>query len=126
MMIRRFRSLIAATALALAFSGMAHAANTAVLRVITVKSDNVAAYIQELDKGKAMMKKLGISSTLRVWRATFAGPNAGTVVVTQEYASLTALADANAKTAADPEFSKWLAALDKVRTITSDSLYREL
>jgi hypothetical protein len=89
MMIRRFRSLIAATALALAFSGLAHAANTAVLRVITVKSDNVAAYIQELDKGKAMMKKLGISSTLRVWRATFAGPNAGTVVVTQEYASLT-------------------------------------
>jgi hypothetical protein len=125
-MTRKFRSLIAATALALALSGMAHAANTAVMRVITVKSDNVAAYIQELDKGKAMMKRLGITSTLRVWRATFAGPNAGTVVVSQEYASFAALADANTKTSADPEFSKWLAALDKVRTITSDSLYREL
>lgn len=123
---RRKITLIAATAVAIAMSGLALAASTAVQRVITVKTDNVAAYIAELDKGRAMMKRLGVNSTLRVWRATFAGPNAGTVVVTQEYASFAALADANAKTSADPEFSKWLATLDKVRTITSDSLYREL
>lgn len=123
---RKITALIAATALSIAMSGIALAASTAVLRVITVKTDNVAAYIQELDKGKAMMKRLGVNTTMRVWRATFAGPNAGTVVVSQEYASFAALADATAKTNADAEFSKWLAALDKVRTITSDSLYREL
>lgn len=125
-MTRKITALLAATVLSIAMSGIALAANTAVLRVVTVKTDNVAAYIQELDKGKAMMKRLGVSTTLRVWRATFAGPNAGTVVVSQEYASFAALAEANAKSSADPEFSKWLAALDKVRTITSDSLYREL
>ena len=49
-----------------------------------------------------------------------------TLIVTQEYPSWAAFADAQAKTAADPEFSKWVAGLDKVRTIVSDSLYREL
>ena len=125
-MSRRMTSLIAATALSIALSGLAFAANLACLRVITVKTDNVAAYIQELDKGRAIMKRLGVTANLRVWRATFAGPNAGSVVVSQEFASFAALAEAQAKTSADPEFSKWLAGLDKVRTITSDSLYREL
>ena len=82
--------------------------------------------MHELDTNRALMKKLGVNMQLRVFRATFAGPNTGTIVVTQEYASWAALSDAQAKTAADPEFSKWLKNLDTVRTITSDSLYREL
>ncbi len=119
------KSLIASAALALLVAGNAFAAN-GYLRVIVVKTDNVAAYLQELDKGRAMMKKLGINVTLRVWKATYAGPDTGVVVVSQEYASFAAFAEAQTKTAADSQFSTWVAGLDKIRTITSDSLYREL
>jgi hypothetical protein len=125
-MFRRTTAVIASAALALCLAGTALAASTAWIRVINVKTDNVAAYMQQLETGRAMMKKLGINSQLHVYRAAFAGESAGAIVVTQEYPSWAAFADAQAKTAADPEFSTWLKNLDKVRTITSDSLYREL
>ena len=125
-MSRKLLALVAAAACALALTGNAFAANTAWLRVITVKTDNVAAYVQELEKGRAMMKRLGVNATTRIWRATYAGPNTGTIVVSQEFPSWQAFLDAQGKTSADPQFSAWLAGLDKVRTITSDSIYREL
>lgn len=117
-------TLLAAAALALATAGTALAAN-ATLRVITVKTDKVSAYLQQLEKGRAMLKRLGVCTTLRVWRTTYAGPNTGTGVVSQEYSSWAAFAESQSKTAADPKFASWLANLDKVGTITSDSLYRE-
>ena len=123
---RKIASFMVAAALALAMSGAAFAASTMWARVITVKTDNLSAYMAELDKGRAMLKRLGVSVQLRVWRAQYAGPQAGTLTITQEYPSWAAFADGQAKTMADPEFAKWLAGLDKVRTITSDSLYREL
>ena len=125
-MSRILTGLVASCLLAFALAGNAAAASGVWLRVIQVKSDNVSAYMAELEKGRAMMKRLGVNTTLRVWRATFAGPNTGTVVVTQEFPSWQAFADANAKTGADAPFAAWLAGLDKVRTIVSDSLYREL
>jgi len=117
--------LIAAAALSLLAAGNA-IAGSGYLRVVVVKTDNVAAYMQELDKGRAMMKKLGINVTLRIWKATYAGPETGSVVVSQEYASFAAFAEAQSKSSADAQFAAWLAGLDKVRTIVSDSLYREL
>jgi hypothetical protein len=125
-MSRKFMALIAAAVLGVALSSAASAASTVVLRVITVKTDNVSAYMQQLEKGRAMLKRLNIPTQLRIWRATYAGPNTGSVIVSQEYPSWAAFADAQSKLAADPEFSSWLANLDKVRTISSDSLYREL
>jgi hypothetical protein len=125
-MSRKLTGLLATAALAFALSGTAFAASTTWLRVISVKTDNVAAYIQQLEKGKAMLKRLGVSTTLRVWRATYAGPNTGTIIVSQEYPTWAAFAEGQAKAAADPEFSAWLAGLDKIRTVTSDSVYREL
>jgi ABC-type sugar transport system substrate-binding protein len=125
-MFKRTTTLIASAVLALCLAGTALADSNAWIRVIMVKTDNVSAYMQQLDKGRAMMKRLGINSTLHVYKATFAGSGTGQVVVTQEYASWTALSDAQAKTAADPEFAAWLKNLDNVRTIVSDSLYREL
>ena len=125
-MFKRTTALIASATLALCLAGTALAASTAWIRVINVKTDNVSAYMQELDKGRAMMKRLGINSTLHVYRASFAGADAGAIVVTQEYANWAAFADAQAKTAGDAEFSAWLKNLDHIRSITSDSLYREL
>ena len=125
-MSRKLLALVAAAACTLALTGNAFAANGEWLRVINVKTDNVAAYVQELDKGRAMMKRLGVNVTTRIWRATYAGPNTGMIVVSQEYPSWQAFVDAQGKTTADPQFSAWLASLDKIRTIVSDSIYREL
>jgi hypothetical protein len=96
-MSRKITSLVAAAALAIALSSAASAASSVWLRVIMVKSDNVTAYLQELDKARAMMKRLGVQTQIRIWRATYAGPNTGTLVVTQEYPSWSAFADAQAK-----------------------------
>jgi hypothetical protein len=97
-----------------------------VLRVIVVQTDNTSGYVKEIAKGQAITKRLGSSAVLRVWRARFAGRDTGTVVVSIEYSSLATLAQDEAKTLADPEYSAWLSGLDKIRKIVSDSTYDEL
>ncbi len=110
---------------AFAFSGTAFAQKATVLRVIIVKTDNLAGYLQELQKGQALLKGLGVQETLRVWQARFAGPEAGSVVVSIEFPSMTALVDSDSKTSASSEYKDWLKSLDKIRKIVSDSLYTE-
>jgi hypothetical protein len=112
--------------LILGMSSSAFAQKATVLRVVVVKTDNVAAYVEALGKGTEIMKKLGVAGQTRVWRATFAGPNAGSVVVAIEYPNMAAFADADTKTHADKDYLAWLQSLDKIRTIVSDSLYKEL
>jgi glutamine cyclotransferase len=106
-------------------SSAAFAQKATVLRVVTVKTDDPAAYAQELEKGKQIMKSLGIQAQTRVWQARFAGPEAGAVVVSIEYPSMAAFADGVAKSNASSEYQMWLKGLDKVRKIVSDSLYSE-
>src|SRR2546430_15108429 len=121
---RKIASFMVAAALAVAMSSAAFAASTQWARVVTVKTNNLSAYMAELDKGRAMLKRLGVSVQLRVWRAQYAGPQAGTLTITQEYSSWAAVADGQAKTMADPEFGKWLAGPRKGRTSTSGKLCR--
>jgi len=116
---------IVAALLLCALSTAAFAQKGPVSRVLTVKTDNLAGYLQQLDKGKQMMKSMGLQGQLRVWRAQFAGPEAGTVVVVLEYPSLAALASDYSKMGANTDFQNWVKDLDKVRTIVSDSLYAE-
>jgi hypothetical protein len=125
-MLKIIASLALVMALGLGTSNAALAEGKTYLRVIVVKTEDASAYLHELDKGKAMLKRLGVSVQMRTWRATFAGPDTGALIVSQEYPSFAAFAEAAAKTAADPEFSQWLRSLDKVRKIASDSLYQEL
>jgi hypothetical protein len=125
-MLKRIALLLATSTLALGLSGSALADAGTVMRVIVVKTDDVSAYMHELDKGKAIMKRLGITATLHVWRGTFAGADAGTVVVSQEYPSNQAFADGFVKSQADKEMSDWIKGLAKIRTIVSDSLYQGL
>ena len=54
-------------------SSAAVAQKATVLRVVVVKTDDPAAYAQELEKGKQIMKSLGIQGQTRVWQARFAG-----------------------------------------------------
>jgi ABC-type sugar transport system substrate-binding protein len=108
-----------------ALSSTAFAQKATVLRVVVVKTDDVAAYVQEIEKGRQVMKGIGIQAQTRVWQAKFAGPEAGAVVVSIEYPSMTAFADAVAKTNSSSEYQAWLKGLDKLRKIVSDSLYTE-
>jgi hypothetical protein len=108
-----------------AASSAAFAQKTTVLRVVVVKTDNPAAYAQEIEKGRQIMKGLGVQQITRVWQARFAGPEAGAVVVSIEYPSMDAFTDAYKKTNASSDYQNWLKDLDKVRKIVSDSLYTE-
>jgi hypothetical protein len=108
-----------------AASSAAFAQKATVVRVVVVKTDNPAAYAQELEKGRQIMKGLGVQATTRVFQARFAGPEAGAVVVSIEYPSMDSFADAYKKTSASSDYQNWLKDLDKVRKIVSDSLYTE-
>ena len=105
---------------------LAHAAEPIALRVVFVQTDNSSAYLAEIEKGKALMKKLDVPAQLRVWKARFAGNDAGGIVVAIEYPNLTELAKAEAKLNADADYVAWLKGLDKVRKVVGDSIYYEL
>ena len=111
--------------LACAASTTAFAQKGTVLRVVVVKTDNPVAYAQEIEKGRQIMKSLGVQAITRVWQARFAGPDAGAVVVSIEYPSMAAFSDAYAKTTSSADYENWIKGLDKVRKIVSDSLYTE-
>ncbi len=79
----------------------------------------------ELAKIRATLTRLGGTSTMRTWRARFAGPNAGAIVVSIEYPDMATFAAEDAKVQADAGYRSLLKGLDRIRTITSDSLYEE-
>lgn len=106
-------------------SSGAFAQKGTVLRVVVVKTDNPAAYAQEIEKGRQLMKSLGVQQTTRVWQARFAGPEAGSMVVSIEYPTMEAFTEAYNKTGASSDYQNWLKGLDKIRKIVSDSLYTE-
>ena len=122
------RSIRGAFALTLVCACMTpvYADSDVVSRVVVVETEDVEAYVGALEKGKALLKKAGSTAKLRVWRARFAGEDAGTVVVTVEHANLQALVEEDDRLADNEEWSDWLASLDDIRTIRSDSLYEEL
>jgi hypothetical protein len=113
-------------AILLGVSSTASAQKTTVIRVVIVKTDNPAAYAQALEEGKAITKKAGLPTNIHVYQATYAGPDTNAVAVSIEYPSMAALAEAEAKLRADKDYATWIKGLDKIRTIVSDSIYREL
>jgi uncharacterized protein YbaA (DUF1428 family) len=124
----RGKRLVGILVLALLLCAVAPAlaADTVVLRVVAVQTDNLDGYLKEIEKGKTLLKRLGSPAIVRVWQARFAGENAGSVVVGVEYPSLAAFATAEAKVSADAEYQAWIKGLSKLRKVVSDSLYNEL
>jgi hypothetical protein len=115
-----------AAAILLLVSAPLLAAEAPVLRVIVVQTDDPGGYVKEvLGTGQAHLKRLQSTGNLRIWRAKYAGRDAGSIVVSIEYPSLVALAEDDKKVAADPAIRAWIAGLDKIRKIVSDSLYSE-
>lgn len=119
----RSKILLAAAA---AFVSLAMSAEATVLRVVIVQSTDVGGYLKEIERGRELMKKAGMTGQIRVWRARFAGENAGAIAVGVEYSDLATFAAEDKKLQTDPELSTWLKGLDKFRKIVSDSLYEEL
>jgi hypothetical protein len=110
----------------LGISSAAFAQKTNVSRVVIVKTDNLPAYVEAIEKGKEIIKKAGVSANIHVYQALYAGPDTGAVVVSIEYPNLAALAEADAKLRNDKDYLEWIKGLNKIRTILSDSIYREL
>ena len=125
-MLRKITFAFVTMMLFLGISTATFAQKTTVIRVVVVKTDNPAAYAEAIEKGKEIMKKLGVPATIHVYQGTYAGSEAGAVASVIEYPSLQALADADAKLRADKDYTDWIKGLNKVRTIVSDSIYREL
>ena len=118
--------MLVAVTILLSMSAPLLAQDAPVMRVIVVQTDNPSAYIKEvLETGRAHLKRLESTGNLRIWRAKYAGSDAGSVIVAIEFPSLAALAVDDKKTAADPALGAWVRGLDKMRKIVSDSLYSE-
>jgi hypothetical protein len=110
-------------ALGLTASLSAVAASPATLRVIVVQTADVPAYVHEVNTLQALYKKIGEPITLRVWRATYAGADTGTIVVTVELPSFMALAKINEITQSNQEVAAEMKKINSIRKIVSDSLY---
>lgn len=106
-------------------SVLASSLEAAALRVVVVKTDDVAAYVKEIENGKALLKKLESPAQLRVWKSVAAGTDAGQVVVSIEYPDMVAYAVDYQKVMVNAEYVAWLKVLSKLRTVLSDSLYDE-
>jgi hypothetical protein len=101
-------------------------AEATVLRVVVIETNDVAAYMGHLNTLKASMQRIGSKSTVRAWRARFAGPNSGSIVVAVEYADMATFAADDAMIAKDAEYQATLKSMSQMRKIVSDSLYEEL
>ena len=118
--------LSVAFAALLALLVVGNEAQAAVVRVVVIESTDMAGYLKELDKIRAINKRLGIADSPRAWRARFAGEQTGTVVVVIEAPDMATYFANDAKQRADAEFQVVLRTLDGLRKIVSDSLYEEL
>jgi hypothetical protein len=106
-------------------SAQALAADPVVLRVIVIETADVSAYVHEVTNLSALSKKAGAPVILRVWKARFAGPNAGTVVVSVEYPNLTALAKNDDLMRSNADLAAEMKKIAAIRKIVSDSIYEE-
>jgi spermidine/putrescine-binding protein len=123
------RTILSAAAvgiLGLAASLPVSAAEPPVLRVVTVQTTDVPAYVREIEALKALYKKQGVAVTVDAYQATYAGPNAGTVVVAVQVANLAALAKMNELTRTQPDLVAEMKKVSALRKVVSDSLYEKL
>jgi hypothetical protein len=118
-------SVFAVMGLALA-SAAALPAST-VLRVIAIQTSDIKTYRHEVETLQGEFKKEGLPVTLRVWRATYAGPDTGTIIVTVEMPDVATLAKIEeAVMKPNSALGATMKRIEAIRKIASDSLYEEL
>lgn len=118
-------SLCAIIALALASTAAFSAPAT--MRVIVVQTNDIKSYRHEVETLQGEFNKAGLAVKLRVWRATFAGPDTGTIIVSVEVPDLATLAKAaEAGNQPNSAIGATMHRIEAIRKIVSDSLYEEL
>ncbi len=96
------------------------------VRVFVVEAKDAAAYLKEIDRGRAIMKRLRSVATVRVLQARFAGTNVGHVVTLMEFPDgIAQMLTEQKRLNDDPEFAAWNANLENGHLIRSDSIYSE-
>jgi len=102
------------------------AADTPVSRVIVVQTTDVPGYVHEVETLQGLLKKAGVPATLHVWRATYAGADAGAIVVTVEVPNLAGIAKVEDTVRSNPDVAAEMKKINAIRKIVSDSLYELL
>jgi len=124
------RSLaVASLALALGLAVMPGAAEAgSVIQVVTVdvKPGMLEQYRQELKKVRGVLTRLGSKASMRAWNTTAGGPDSGQVLVGLEYPDEAAWAADSPKIQADAEWQKIQSGLANVRTVVSNSIWRDV
>jgi hypothetical protein len=111
----------------LALGSTAALAGSTTLRVIAVQTSDIKTYRHELDTLQGQFKQEGLQVALRVWHATYAGPDTGTLIVTVEVPDLATLAKVeDAVKKPNSALGATMKRIEAIRKITSDSLYEEI
>jgi hypothetical protein len=125
--LRRAVAVLLGLALGLGFSLSAFAQDAVLSGVaVRVNPGKMDDYLSRVKKLQGVMDKLEGGPKIEAWQVTAGGPATGTTLVALEYPSLMAYAENTTKTQADAEFQKLMGGLDKVRTLQSTSLYRQV
>ena len=98
----------------------------AVSRVLVVQTADPAAYAAAVAEGQEIITGLGSEAKIRVWQARFAGENTGSVVVSIEWPSMSAMAADDERMMGSDEMQAFLAGLSELRAVVSDSIYQEI
>ena len=113
-----------------AAAGLAFAAGSAsaamITRVIGVQVTDLKAYAHEADVLQGQLKKAGAAVTIRIWRARFAGSDAGALIVAVEMPDLATLAKVDELQKSNAEIAATMQRIGALRKIVSDSLYEEV
>jgi hypothetical protein len=91
--------------------------------LVRVNPGQLDTYVKRIRSLQGVLERVGASATIRVWQATLAGQNTGTVAVGLVHPSLAAYAENSGKLQDDAEGQKLLNGLDSIRTIVSSSLF---
>ncbi len=104
----------------------AQVAEAAVLRIAVVETSDVAGYVKAIKAAEADLQKKGSPIKVRVWRALFAGDQAGSIVVSAEYPSLAALAADRERAGGEAAFRATFLRIDQIGKVVSDSIYTDI
>lgn len=109
-------------------AGEALADSPGVLQAVVINTNGKDdALLAEAKKNEKIFKRLGIQARRRYLQATLAGSQTGTMIVSIDYPSLTAFAEAQAKLAEDKEWQEYISRITGAgMTVESNSIYRDL
>jgi hypothetical protein len=97
-----------------------------VVTAVGVMPGQLDEYRKRVGNLRGIVERLKITSSLRMWQATLAGAQTGSVVVAVEYKDLSSYVADQAKLESDPEWEKILSGLDAIRSFNGRSLYQNI